>query len=37
MFRGGGLIILEGRIDNFGGDHNSNCFVHNGIESYMLA
>ena len=26
-----------GGLDRFGEDHNSNCFVHDGIEGYILA
>ena len=27
--------MFQGRLDRFGGDHNSNYFVHNGIEGYI--
>ena len=30
-------MFQEGRPDRFGEDHNSNCFVHNGIKGYILA
>ena len=31
---GGGTKCFRG-FDHFGGDHNFNCFVHNGIEGYI--
>ena len=30
----GGKCFRE-RLDRFGEDHNSNCFVHDGIEGYI--
>ena len=27
--------MFQRGLDRFGGDHNFNCFVHNGIEGYI--